>query len=729
MTTLASFHTNKVHFKNFGILLIICLLAYWPITFGIFSSKGDSLQYFLPTRYAISTAIQSGEFPFWSPWFYLGHPIYGDMQSGSWNPLVLFLSLFGKYNITTFHIEYLIYIFWGGIGMYRLAIYISKGQSAGLLIAASYILGGVMLSGQVITWAASAAIIPHIFLSYLTTKRTGNFKPAIVTGIHLWLLLVCGYPSLFIFTCYILIGLFLISIWDQIRHSKEKKNVPIQKYLLSHFLILVTFLLLSLPTIISFIDFLPYYSRGNGVTFFESLANTFEPQHFLSFFFPSEIGAPLHYSETDMTSRNIYLGIYVLPILFAYKPTLHRRNLLLSILFVFSFLFSMGSFTPVRRIAYELFPLMNTFRHPAIIKTFGMLALLLLIVPGIDSLENDLKNRNQITQFKKFKLYSLILSGFFLISAIWSFSKTNLLKNIFLNFQDGKDAIKNVIDKYTFMDAVFFNSLFQLILLTVFLYWIYSKKLNTTTFKTIWILNLFIFAQLTLPITFVSSYSASQINSFIKKNGEKYSEKEQSLTLQENSADIENIYDRGEFPLGSPNFYKKTVAISHVLYNPASFTSLDSFINNKTLYKFISSYPLIYFSDTVIKKKDTSTTLFKNKKRIIISDELQELPQPKLATAKLIKLTSNSIVIETESDKDSYLSLTQNYYPYWIATIDGKENTIYKTNFTFMSTLVPAGKHLVKFNFFPINTIICIWISIGYIIILLGLIVYNYFKK
>ncbi len=729
MTSHASFHPNKVHLKNFGILLIICLIAYWPITFGIFSSKGDSLQYFLPIRYAISTAIQSGEFPFWSPWFYLGHPIYGDMQSGSWNPLVLFLSLFGKYNITTFHIEYLIYIFWGGIGMYRLVIYISKGQSAGLLIAASYILGGVMLSGQVITWAASAAIIPHIFLSYLNTKRTGNYKYAIVTGIHLWLLLVCGYPSLFIYTCYILFGLFLISIWFQFRNSKEKKNISINKYLFSHFVLIVTFFILSLPAIISFIDFLPYYSRGNGVTYSESLANTFEPQHFLSFFFPSEVGAPLLYSETDMTSRNIYMGIFVLPILFAYKPELNRRNLLLTILFVVSFLFSMGSFTPIRRIAYEVFPLMNTFRHPAIIKTFGMLALLLLIVPGIDSLENDLKNRNQITQFKKLKLYSLILSGFFFISAIWSFSKTNLLKNIFLNSRIGKDAIKNVIDKYTFMDAVFFNSLFQLTLLTFFLYWIYSKKLNTTTFKTIWILNLFIFAQLTLPITFVSSYSALQINSFIKKNGEKYSEKKQSLTLQENSADIENIYDRGEFPLGSPNFYKKTVAISHVLYNPASFTSLYSIINNKTIYKFISSSPFMYFSDTVIKKKDTSSILFNTTKKIIISDELQELPPSKFATIKIIKLTSNSIVLETESDKDSYLSLTQNYYPHWIATIDGKDRAIYKTNFTFMSTLVPAGKHQVKFRFIPINTIICVWISIGYIIILLGLSIYNYIKK
>ena len=723
------YQQNKVHYKNYGILLLICLLTYWPITFGVFSSKGDSLQYFLPSRYSISTAIQSGEFPFWSPWFYLGHPLYGDMQSGAWNPLVLLLSLFGKYSITTFHIEYLIYIFLGGVAMYRLAFYFCKGHQASLLIGTSYMLGGVMLAGQVITWAASAAIIPFLILSYLELRNKVNWRQAVITGVLLWLLLVCGYPSYFIFTCYILLALLILSIIEQLNKSPDKKKVPWFKFFLIHILLASAFIILSFPAIISFYDFLPYYSRGIGVSFQESLANSFEPQHFLSFLFPSEVGAPLLYSETDLTSRNIYLGIFTLPVFIAYPPKLNRRNILLILFTIFTFLFSMGPSSPIRKITYEFLPLMDTFRHPAIIRIFGMMTLLLLIAPGLKQLLTQISNKDFVDQFRKFKIALQILAGLIFISATIVLYKIASSRNGLFVGQKVSNSIKDIIDNYTFYDAVVINAVIHLLTIFVFFYWAKRRKISFSKFQTLWIFNLFIIAQLLIPITFVSSYNPSKVNAFINNAANTYSAERQNLPLEENSHDINNIYDRGELPMGSPNFYKKTVAISHVLYNPSAFSSLDSFINNKALYDFISANPLVYIADTVVKIADTSAKIFENKKRILVSDELPILSSSLYDTALVTKLTNNSIEVTTNTKNETYLSLTQCYYPHWRVKIDEKSAKINKSNFTFMSVRVPAGIHQIKFYFKPAATISGIWIMAGFSILLICVSIFFTFRK
>src|SRR5215207_8141655 len=100
-----SFLQNNRHYVHYLFLLSLCLLTFWPISLGLFSVKNDAIHYFLPFRYQISEAIRNGEWPFWSPYIYLGYPIAGDMQSGAWNPVVWFFSLLGRYDLTLFHVE------------------------------------------------------------------------------------------------------------------------------------------------------------------------------------------------------------------------------------------------------------------------------------------------------------------------------------------------------------------------------------------------------------------------------------------------------------------------------------------------------------------------------------------------------------------------------------------------------------------------------------------------
>src|SRR5258705_10592120 len=248
-----SLKENKVHYKNYLLLLVICLLAYWPLSFGLFSVKNDAIHYFLPYRFNISEAIRNGEFPFWSPYVYLGNPVYGDMQSGAWNPVVWLFSFIGRYDITLFHYENLLYIFLGGVGLYKLTNRLVAHSHTALLIAASYMLSGFMLSGQLINWLAAAAFLPFVIHYYLQTLRIASYSNAAKTGIALFFLLTAGYPSFFIITGYILLALFILTVIDRSR-NKEPAAISWKKFFLQQFVIILVFAGLALPAIVSFID-------------------------------------------------------------------------------------------------------------------------------------------------------------------------------------------------------------------------------------------------------------------------------------------------------------------------------------------------------------------------------------------------------------------------------------------------------------------------------------------
>ncbi len=68
---------------------------------------------------------------------------------------------------------------------------------------------------------------------------------------------------------------------------------------------------------------------------------------------------------------------------------------------------------------------------------------------------------------------------------------------------------------------------------------------------------------------------------------------------------------------------------------------------------------------------------------------------------KIIKQTSDSLEIKTESSKERYLVLSYNYKPNWKAFIDSKETKIYRAYGGFMSVKIPAGDHVIEFKYTP----------------------------
>lgn len=71
------------------------------------------------------------------------------------------------------------------------------------------------------------------------------------------------------------------------------------------------------------------------------------------------------------------------------------------------------------------------------------------------------------------------------------------------------------------------------------------------------------------------------------------------------------------------------------------------------------------------------------------------------------------VTLETNVAQDSYLVLTDAYYPGWIATIDGERVPIERADGLFRAVRVPAGAHQIEFRYEPASFAIGSAISIA----------------
>lgn len=75
------------------------------------------------------------------------------------------------------------------------------------------------------------------------------------------------------------------------------------------------------------------------------------------------------------------------------------------------------------------------------------------------------------------------------------------------------------------------------------------------------------------------------------------------------------------------------------------------------------------------------------------------------------KYTPNQIKIKTFSRLDSFLVLTDNYFPGWAASLDRKPTKILKADFSFRAVEVPQGIHAIEFNYDPESWRMGLWTS------------------
>lgn len=74
-------------------------------------------------------------------------------------------------------------------------------------------------------------------------------------------------------------------------------------------------------------------------------------------------------------------------------------------------------------------------------------------------------------------------------------------------------------------------------------------------------------------------------------------------------------------------------------------------------------------------------------------------PAGAASTATIVAEQPQAIEIQAELAADGYLVLLDSFYPGWSATVDGQPARIYPANYIGRAVFVPAGRHLVRFEY------------------------------
>jgi uncharacterized membrane protein YfhO len=75
---------------------------------------------------------------------------------------------------------------------------------------------------------------------------------------------------------------------------------------------------------------------------------------------------------------------------------------------------------------------------------------------------------------------------------------------------------------------------------------------------------------------------------------------------------------------------------------------------------------------------------------------------PEETEVKLQQFGLHELTFKVKTDKNSFLTISEIYYPAgWKAYIDGEQTPIYPTNYILRGVVVPTGEHTLKLQFEP----------------------------
>lgn len=115
--------------------------------------------------------------------------------------------------------------------------------------------------------------------------------------------------------------------------------------------------------------------------------------------------------------------------------------------------------------------------------------------------------------------------------------------------------------------------------------------------------------------------------------------------------------------------------------------------------KVFFDYEVIKKDKDIIKRFYSDGFDFKNKLILENDPGIKRSNNIKDAKAKIISYSPQNVVIDVSSPQKALLFLSDNYYPRWKARVNGKEEKVFRTDYTFRSVIIPEGKSKVEFYY------------------------------
>lgn len=712
------------------------------------AAQPDIVTQIYPWRYFSINEMKAGRIPLWNPYSFAGTPHLANYQSAALSPLNTLFFLPIKF-IDAWSILVLLQPLMAGLFTYILMRKMKVGKLGSLLSSISF-----MFCGFLVTWLGYAtlgyAILPLPFAIYcvLQFADAQKYRWLIFLSLTFPLSYFAGH---FQTSLYFAIGVIAFIIYNLIFSNKKKPYFE-------SFVFIFAGLLFTAPQVLPTIELYMHSVRSELFQKVEAI-----PLNYLvTLFSPDFYGNPVtrndwygHYAEWNGYAGAIALALGCYAMFFERN----KKTIFFIVLALVSFLMAFD--TPFQSLLVALkIPVISTSAASRIIVLFSF-SVAVLAGFGFDSL---LRRKNK----KRFLMWVAIVFGiFFATSAIG-----------FLSITDAEKI--NIAWKNSVLPAAI------LLLLTFILYFLVflkNKKKSLILVATIVILSgfeMYRFASkwqnfdpkelvfVDVPVTaFYNSqnhydralglsggedavyYKMPILSGYDPLFKAEYGELIQFIGKGKPAAPERSVV---VFPLNG-KFTPQALnllGVHYIVHKTSDGTFSWAFPFNKypaeqftkiyddpyyKVFKNRTAYERAFVVSSV-QKIDSSKIpekMFESnlKEVAFVEEEINGSSKLSQGTARIIEYNPNKVSIKAVTKGDAFLVLTDNYYPGWKATVNGKNAKIYKANYSFRGVFVPKGESNVIFTYVPLSFYIGIYFFLlgGLVIIVFACIKYFGGKK
>ena len=712
---------------EFYIYLLFCLIGISLWFPGMFQDKGYFFDNFGTLNYPFENfkyqMFQSKEFFFWNPYIFAGMPYQADLSKGCFYPGSLFFYLLPTAKAIPWYLWF--HFSLAGIFMYLWLRNLGIDRKFSLFGGITFMLCGFFTIHSLdIIFIATGCWLPLLLMLldkfFSTGKKSFAFWVIIVGSLQLLsgavVILFYSWIVVFAFTFY------------RFFTTKTSFKVKFIRYILSFLGIVTAIVLLTSIQLLPFLELSKVTIRNMQGDWLFSIAHALPPQSLITLLVPDAFGNPMKGEGKYWGAGEvywevcIYIGIIPL-ILVLFSKAKSSIEKFLGYVAICALLLSMGSYTPLHKLFYYIFPIYRTMRCPGRWSFVWSFAMATLVGLKGRAFLQDLPY-SQLKAFTAFGIISIVISLYFL-----------LLTNLEM--------------------VVYTGILIFLALIIASLVILWGRKVNLLSSETtiIFLLALTVLDLWYFGFSFNKPIPVSKYYDRIKFLSFSPQEKEPFRVITNTAAGIlTEYYDggiiyklaniQGYEPLAIKDYlnylnYNETGKLlsqsstlrllnrSNAFYIKNLYTNLIKLLRAKyyikefsrnqfnltlrLIWQPLADFPycfLVYDYKVVKNFNEALNTLYKAKiSELLNSAVLTEKPDftlpyhPSHYNVSVDKYTPDEIILNTSSSKPALLVVSEIYYPAWKVEVDSKRSKIYKVNGIFRGVYLPAGNHRVKFYY------------------------------
>lgn len=643
--------------KPYVILLLVLLVAYLPVSTFYFGMKNDAFSDNFPNKFFLSEALGTHHLPLWNPYLNYGFPVYADMGFAFYNPITWVFAFVG-YNAYTLTLEVLVYIYLGGIFMYRLGRYLKFTVGISITIAAMYMCSGFYTGCfEYINFLTAAAFIPLVIHALLQLLAAPCFRHSFVLAIAVYFVFAGGHPAIPIMLVYFISVLLLLSFIFNRSLRIDAKKIGI--YLI---ISAVLFLLFYLPAIYSYITVLPRYTRNTAEPQSLYTGAGFTFSSYLSFIFPFATGVTQNIFGTFVSMRNAFFGTAgILCVLCSIKTRLSLVKILL-LCGGAMLLFSGGG--ALKAALFNNLPLLGYVRNNGEYTVFAIACFCCVSGFGLQRIADG------DADFKKYlrlAFFTLLIVSICLCTGI-IFNNYATLASLFKALT-ARGAITQRIKLFLGSPFPVFVLVSIAISMAVCTGSLYALKRNRfTLFLFITLFDVCINSILYLPITGVGQKTIKDIQAV-------YNTSPKGIIIPPLTPinQIDTLDGTLTGLVGDITYYNKKIGTERLTDYPSYFTATDSFFHNAAFTIEVFKHPWLF-----VKQHDSL------------------LPAPVIHVAAF---NPHKTLLQVNAEQGDTLVFLQNNYLFWRAAVNNNSVPLQTVYGTFMAVPLVKGPNEVMFYY------------------------------